>query len=57
MFIVIYKKIITGSKEYSKTDLEFKKDIALEKNTEIQMISNYDENGDYRKAIAMHLKI
>ena len=53
----IEEKIITGSKEYSKTDLEFKKDIALEKNTEIQMISNYDENGDYRKAIAMHLKI
>ena len=53
----IDEKIITGSKEYSKTDLEFKKDIALEKNTEIQMISNYDENGEYRRAIAMHLKV
>jgi len=53
----IEEKIITGSKEYSKTDLEFKKDIALEKNTEIQMISNYDENGEYRRAIAMHLKV
>ncbi len=53
----IEEKIITGSKEYSKTDLEFKKDIALEKNTEIQMISNYDENEEYRRAIVMHLKV
>ncbi len=54
---VIDEKITTGSKEYSKSELEFKKDIALEKNSEIQMISNYDENGEYRRAITMHLKI
>jgi len=53
----IDEKIIAGSKDYSKTDLEFKKDIALEKNTEIQMISNYDESGEYRRAIVMHLKV
>lgn len=53
----IDEKIITGSKDYSKIDLEFKKDIALEKNTEIQMLSNYEDNGDYRRAITMHLKV
>jgi len=53
----IEEQLAVGSKEYSKMDLEYKKDIALEKNTEIQMISNYDENGEYRRAIAMHLKV
>jgi cell division septum initiation protein DivIVA len=53
----IQEQLIVGSKEYSKTDLEYKKDIALEKNTEIQMISNPKENGEYRKTIAMHLKV
>jgi len=53
----IQYQLKTGSKDYTKSELECKKDIALEKNTEIQMISNYKENGEYRKAILTHLKL
>ncbi len=53
----IQKALEEQTSDYSKTDLEYKKDIALEKNTEIQMISNPKENGEYRRTIAMHLKV
>ena len=53
----IQHQLKSGSKDYTKSELECKKDIALEKNTEIQMISNYKENGEYRKAILTHLKV
>ena len=53
----IEEQITVGSKDYTKTELEYKKDIALEKNTEIQMISNPKENIEYRRVIANHLKV
>ncbi len=53
----IQKALEEQTSDYSKTELEYKKDIALEKNTEIQMISNPKENGEYRRTIAMHLKV